>query len=116
MLGPPGSARGHEAGVAAVTITWVLGAWLLFRGLLEVFGAFGASGNLRWMLVLTGVLDGVIGVLFLANPGSAALSVTFLLGLLALLWGCAGVVMALLLRRESSGRQADAVVPGGALG
>lgn len=102
-------------GVAAVTITWVLGAWLLLRGLLEVVEGFGAQGNLRWMLMVTGVLDGLIGALFLANPGSAALSVTVLLGLLALLWGCAAVVMALLLRNESTGSRAHAV-PDGALG
>ena len=90
-------------GLAAATLTWFIGVWLVVRGVLEIVGAFGTrepSG--RWALVLGGVLDGVIGVLFMANPGTAALSIAFLIGLLALLWGCAAIGLAFFVRRHGN--------------
>ena len=47
------------------------------------------------------MLDGVIGVLFMANPGTAALGIAFLLGLLAFLWGLAFVGLAFFVRRAA---------------
>jgi uncharacterized membrane protein HdeD (DUF308 family) len=86
-------------GVAAATVTWFLGVWLVVRGVLEIVQALNAevpSG--RWALVAGGVLDGVIGVLFMANPGTAVLGIAFLLGLLAMLWGLAVVGLAWFVR------------------
>lgn len=90
-------------GLAAATLTWFIGVWLVVRGVFEIVGAFGTrepSG--RWALALGGVLDGVIGVLFMANPGTAALSIAFLIGLLALLWGCAAIGLAFFVRRTAT--------------
>lgn len=89
-------------GVAATTLTWFLGVWLVVRGVLEIVQAFSADepGG-RWALALGGVLDGVIGVLFMANPGTAVLGIAFLLGLLAFLWGLAMVGVAFFVRRAA---------------
>ena len=101
ILAGSGLARGRaffalvRPGLAAATLTWFLGIWLVVRGVSEIIGAFRASGAGRWVLVLSGVVDGVIGVLFIANPGSAALSIALLLGLLAFVWGLAFVAVAL---------------------
>jgi uncharacterized membrane protein HdeD (DUF308 family) len=57
--------------------------------------------------VAGGVLDGVIGVLFMANPGSAILGIAWLLGLLALLWGLVAVGMAFLVRKAAPPAGAD---------
>lgn len=95
-------------GVAAATITWFIGVWLLVRGVLEIVEAVRTdvpSG--RWALVAGGVLDGVIGVLFMANPGSAILGIAWLLGLLALLWGLVAVGMAFLVRKAAPTAGAD---------
>jgi uncharacterized membrane protein HdeD (DUF308 family) len=92
-----------KPGVAAATLTWFLGVWLVVRGVLEIVQAFSAdvpSG--RWALVLGGVLDGVIGVLFMANPGAAVLGIAFLLGLLAFLWGLAVVGLAFFVRKAAT--------------
>jgi uncharacterized membrane protein HdeD (DUF308 family) len=95
-------------GVAAATITWFLGVWLVVRGVLEIVEAFSTDvPNGRWALVAGGVLDGLIGVLFMANPGSAILGIAFLLGLLALLWGCAAVGLAFFVRKAAPPTGAD---------
>lgn len=89
-------------GMAAATLTWFLGIWLVVRGVFELVAAFHASGSSsRWGLVLGGVLDGVIGLLFVFNPGTAALSIAFLIGLLAFLWGAAFVGLAFIARHAA---------------
>ncbi len=104
-----------KPGVAAATLTWFLGVWLVVRGILEIVQALSAelpSG--RWALVAGGVLDGLIGVLFMANPGTAVLGIAFLLGLLALLWGLAVLGLAFFVRKAQP--HAAASSPGPAYG
>jgi len=92
-------------GMAATALTWFIGLWLVVRGLSEILGAFTvAKSSGRWVLVLSGVVDGVIGALFIANPGKAALSIAFVLGMCALVWGLVFVVLALVVRRSTDAR------------
>ena len=73
--------------VTASTLTWLLGIWLIVRGLTElVTGAIGAGDRGRAFLIGSGIVDLVLGVLFAANPGRAAVGIAWLLGLVALVW------------------------------
>ena len=95
-------------GLAAATITWFIGVWLVVRGVLEIVEAFRTEASSgRWALVAGGLLDGLIGVLFMLNPGSAILAIAWLLGLLALLWGCVAVGMAFMVRKAEPPAGAD---------
>jgi uncharacterized membrane protein HdeD (DUF308 family) len=90
--------------VTAVTLTWILGIWLIVRGVFEAVGAF--SSNLmtpRWLLLLSAALSILLGILFAANPGAGAVSIAVLLGVTALLWGAAFVVGGLAVRRALTG-------------
>jgi uncharacterized membrane protein HdeD (DUF308 family) len=89
-------------GLAATTLTWFIGIWLVVRGVSEIAGAFAVKGSGgRAVLVLSGVVDGVLGVLFLANPGQAVLSLAFVLGVFAFVWGLIIVFAALAVRRHA---------------
>jgi uncharacterized membrane protein HdeD (DUF308 family) len=102
-------------GLAAATLTWFIGIWLVVRAIFEIISAFSATeASSRWVLVLGGVLDGLIGILFIANPGTGALAIAFVVGLLALFWGCAFVVLAFVVRRAE--KTAHVVPPGAAYG
>ncbi|MFI7064840.1 HdeD family acid-resistance protein [Kribbella sp. NPDC050124] len=91
-------------GVAAVTLTWILGIWLIVRGLFELFGAFSSNHVMpRWLLVLNAALSILIGILFVANPGAAAVGIAVFLGCVALLWGVVLIVAGLSVRRTLSG-------------
>ena len=72
----------------AVVLAWVLGFWMLVRGIMEFAAAF-SHGNVRprWLVILGGVLWVLAGILFLANHGSAALAIALWLGILAIIWG-----------------------------
>ena len=86
-------------GVAASAVTWVIGIWLLVRGLFELVGAFSSTvAAPRWLLVLGALLDLVLGWLFVANPGTAAVAVAWLIGLVAVAWGIVFVVLAIAAR------------------
>ena len=87
-------------GMAAATLTWFLGIWLVVRGVFELVAAFSAFVVRTLGARLGGVLDGAIGLLFVFNPGTAAL-IAFLIGLLAFLWGAAFVGLAFIARRAA---------------
>ncbi|HET7822918.1 MAG TPA: DUF308 domain-containing protein [Ornithinibacter sp.] len=84
---------------AASVITWLVGIWLLVRGLFELVGAFSSTvATPRWLLVLGALLDLVLGWLFVTHPGQSAKGVAVLIGILAIAWGVVFVVLALAAR------------------
>jgi uncharacterized membrane protein HdeD (DUF308 family) len=86
--------------VAAATLIWILGIWLIVRGIFEVVGAFSASAQApRWLLLLSAALDFLLGILFVANPGQSAVGLAVFLGVLALIWGAVFLMMAFAIRR-----------------
>jgi uncharacterized membrane protein HdeD (DUF308 family) len=89
-------------GSAAVALTWVIGIWLLVRGVFEVVGAFavGQTGSSRWMGVLSGLVDFLLGGILVAHPGKSAVGITWLLGIIALVWGIVLIVLALVVRSQ----------------
>lgn len=94
---------------AASVLTWLVGIWLLVRGLFELVGAFSSTvAAPRWLLVLGALLDLVLGWLFVSHPGTAALGVAVVIGILAIAWGVVFVVLALAARSA-----ADNNFPGG---
>ncbi|WP_165546746.1 HdeD family acid-resistance protein [Kribbella soli] len=90
-------------GMAATTLTWILGIWLIVRGVFELAGAFRSQQVMpRWLLVLNGLLSLLIGVLFAANPGAGAVGIAVLLGVTALIWGVVLIGVGWSMRRALS--------------
>ncbi len=85
-------------GISASVVTWLAGIWFVVRGLLEALAAFGASS--KGLLLASAAIDILLGVLFMANPGGSAKGITVLLGIVALLWGIALVVIGLAWRKQ----------------
>jgi len=87
--------------MTASALTWLLGIWLIVRGLLELAGAAVGSGTTgRGFLVATGVVDLALGALFAANPGRSAVGIAWLLGLVAIVWGVVFLVIGLVARKQ----------------
>lgn len=97
--------------MTAVALTWVLGIWLVLRGVIEVVAAFGSSSGLpRGLLLLGAALSVLLGVLFVANPGGAVVGLSVLLGLTALAWGLVFTGFGLWVRREANAAPARRTV------
>ena len=100
--------------VTAVALTWILGVWLIARGIFELAAAMMSSTTVpRGLLGLAGLVDLLLGVLFAANPGKGAVGIAFLLGLVAFVWGAVFVLVGLWVRRESAGHLGPSVRPAG---
>lgn len=98
-------------GVTVVVLTWMLGIWLIVRGVAELVAAFShRTPTPRWLLVLSAVVDGLLGILFVANPGAGALTVATVLGLFTILWGIAILGLGIVARRELSNSDEPASV------
>ena len=90
--------------LTAVALTWILGIWLMARGVFELGAAAMSTTTVpRGLLVLSGLIDLLLGVLFAANPGKGATGIAFLLGLVAFVWGVVFVAIGLWVRREGAG-------------
>jgi uncharacterized membrane protein HdeD (DUF308 family) len=88
--------------MTAVTLTWILGFWLLIRGVFEFFGGFKATvAGPRWLLFLGAVLDVFLGALFIFNPGRSAIAVAVVLGITAVAWGAVFLAAGFLMRKEA---------------
>ncbi|MGC4943255.1 HdeD family acid-resistance protein [Kribbella sp. DT2] len=98
----------------AVTLTWILGIWLIVRGVFEAIGAFGSTSSTpRWLLLLSAALSVLIGILFAANPGAGAVTIATWLGIAALAWGGVFVLGGLAVRRELTGHSTTPLMPPG---
>ena len=87
--------------MTASALTWLLGIWLVVRGVFELVAAAAGSGmSGRGFLVASGVVDLVLGVLFAANPGRSAVGIAWLLGLVAMVWGLVFLVIGLVVRKQ----------------
>ncbi len=92
-----------------VILTWVLGIWLIARGSLDLVAAFGPElVTPRWLLVLSGILAIIAGILIAANPGDSAVGLAVVLGAFALVFGIMTIVGGFMMRK--AGKDVEARV------
>lgn len=88
-------------GVAASTLIWILGLWLILRAVLEIAAVFVTPGGRpKALLGVCAALDLTLGAFFVLAPGSSVLAIAFVTGLIALAWGVALLATALVLRSQ----------------
>ncbi|MET0837138.1 MAG: DUF308 domain-containing protein [Marmoricola sp.] len=88
-------------GMTGTALTWVLGIWLIVRGAIDAIAAIaGYLPGSKLLSLLAAGLSIVAGIIFVANPGGAAVALAFWLGLIALLWGIVFLVVGLITRSK----------------
>jgi len=87
-------------GITAMALLYVIAAWALVAGALEVAAAIRLRRVItgEWLLALSGVLSIALGVLLMLFPGAGALAVVLWIGAYALVSGALLVALALRLR------------------
>jgi uncharacterized membrane protein HdeD (DUF308 family) len=98
-------------GLTALSLLFLIAAWMIGRGILEVAAAVRLRKIIEreWVFVASGVLSIVVGLALMAFPGAGALAVTLWIGAYALVFGALLVGVGVKLHRgERSGRR-----PGG---
>ena len=82
-------------GITALAFLYLLAAWAIITGILEFVAplAYPMSGGRAVLMVLSGVLSVVFGVLIAAQPSSGLLAVVWLIGVYAIIVGIAYVAV-----------------------
>jgi uncharacterized membrane protein HdeD (DUF308 family) len=91
-------------GITALALLYVIAAWAIIGGVLEIVAAIQLRAVLRneWLLVLGGVASVVFGVLLVITPGAGALVITWLIGWYAVFLGVVLLALAWRLHRVQS--------------
>jgi len=91
-------------GLTAVTLVYIIGAWAIITGVLEIVAAVRLRQQLtgEWWLVLSGVLSVVFGVLVMLRPAAGALAIVLWIGAYAIVFGALLLALAFRLRRAQA--------------
>jgi uncharacterized membrane protein HdeD (DUF308 family) len=92
-------------GITALVLLYLIAAWAIATGVLEIAVAIWLRRELRgeWLLALGGVVSVLFGVFLIARPGEGAIAVVWLIGLFAIVFGVALIGLGLRLRRAGRG-------------
>ena len=87
-------------GLTALALLLYIAAWAIATGILQTVTAIRLRREIEgeFWLALSGVLSVLFGVLILARPGAGAMSVVWLIGLYAMVFGVTLVVLAFRVR------------------
>jgi uncharacterized membrane protein HdeD (DUF308 family) len=93
-------------GMTALLLLFVISAWAIFTGLLKVIMAIAFRREVEnaWLMGLSGVLSVLFGVILAVLPAAGLLSLVWLVGIYALIFGVALIVLGL---RARGDRQAS---------
>jgi uncharacterized membrane protein HdeD (DUF308 family) len=86
-------------GNVALLIFYLVAAWLVITGIFEIISAFTLRAiGVEWLLVVAGGISIILGIVFFFHPTSSILTIVWLLGVFALLYGIIQIVRAIQLR------------------
>jgi uncharacterized membrane protein HdeD (DUF308 family) len=106
--------------ITALTLLYLTAAWAIVMGVFQVIGAISLRREIEgeFWLALGGVISILFGALLVINPGAGLLSLAWLVGLWAIMFGIANFVLAWRLRElaQRSNRIRGATGPSGAAG
>jgi uncharacterized membrane protein HdeD (DUF308 family) len=89
-------------GLTALVMLYVIAAWAVITGVLEIVAAIRLRREItnEWWLVAGGLLSVAFGVLLMVAPGAGALALVFWIGAYAVVFGALLLGLAFRLRRE----------------
>jgi len=90
-------------GITALILLLFIAAWAIVIGVMQIIGAIRLRKEIdnEWMLIASGVLSVLFGVILVVQPGAGALGLLFVIGVYAVIYGVMLVSLALRLRKHS---------------
>jgi uncharacterized membrane protein HdeD (DUF308 family) len=104
IVGIAGIAAGlvtfYWPGITALVLITLIGAWILAHGVMEIIGAIKLRNEIdnEWLLILSGLLSVVVGIVVLAQPGAGALALVWLIAGYAVAFGILMIALSLRLK------------------
>jgi uncharacterized membrane protein HdeD (DUF308 family) len=86
--------------ITALALVYVIAVWAILTGIMEVIAAMRVRRVIsnEWALIVSGALSVVFGVLLVIQPGAGALTLVWLIGIYAVVFGAGLLAFALRLR------------------
>jgi uncharacterized membrane protein HdeD (DUF308 family) len=75
--------------ITAGALLFLIAAWAIATGIMEIVTAFrtGKAAGMEWLLILSGVVSIIFGILLLVWPGLGLLALIWLIGIYAVIHG-----------------------------
>ncbi|WP_327090092.1 HdeD family acid-resistance protein [Nonomuraea sp. NBC_01738] len=82
-------------GITAVALLYIIAIWAIFTGIAEIVAGIAVRKQIdnEWIIIVAGVISVIFGFLLLIWPASGMLALTWLLGIFALIYGIAMIVL-----------------------
>ena|SRR2546425_3619145 len=85
--------------LTVLALLYLMAGWAIVTGVLELVAAVHLHrAHGEWLLILNGVLSILFGIFVLARPGAGALTLLWLIGAYAIVFGVVLVILAFRLR------------------
>jgi len=91
-------------GVTALALLFIVAAWAVLTGIMEVVAAFSMREHIshEWALAIAGVLSIVFGIILFTRPVAGILAILWLVGIYSIIFGVLFIVRAFQLRSWAS--------------
>jgi uncharacterized membrane protein HdeD (DUF308 family) len=91
-------------GMTTLVLLMFIAVWAVIIGATQIWGAIALRRALQneWLLILNGALSIAFGVILMAQPGTGALAVAWMIAWYAMLFGCLYIALAFRLRKYKS--------------
>jgi uncharacterized membrane protein HdeD (DUF308 family) len=93
-------------GITSLALLWVVAFWAIFSGVSEIVAGVQMRKVIdnEWMLIVGGVLSVIFGVLLIVWPGAGLITLAWLIGVFAILYGIAMAALSFRVKNLSSAR------------
>ncbi|NUS08648.1 MAG: HdeD family acid-resistance protein [Nonomuraea sp.] len=92
-------------GITSLALLYLIAFWAIFAGVSEIVAGIGLRKTIdnEWMFIVGGILSVVFGILLLVWPGAGMLSLVWLIGVFAVLYGIAMIALSLRVKNFTPG-------------
>ena len=89
-------------GITALLLIIFMGAWALVHGIFEIVGAIQLRKEIdnEWMLILSGIVSVLFGLIVLIAPGAGALRLIWAIAAYSIVFGITFIALALRLKKH----------------
>jgi uncharacterized membrane protein HdeD (DUF308 family) len=90
-------------GITVLAIVLLVAFWAMVTGVLEIIAAVSLRNEIEgeWLLGLSGILSILFSVILFVNPGIGAVTLIWLIGIYAIVFGVAMIFLGLRLRKHN---------------